>query len=171
MLIMHGECLKRLNRRDDYVRLLLGLLAKAVSRKSSPHFKYLAISSDDFDVEAHEIAGHSILAELLAFSAQLPYEVSVKMSTYFTNITVDPHIRHYSDKEGFQLKFKLRHVLEDSLSFDRATVLLTSGADGITRDLTLTNDVPFLVKKGTTTVTVNTSVSIIQSDICLFSFY
>ena len=170
MLMMHGECLKKLNRRDDYVRLLLGLLAKAVSRKSSPHFKHLSISSDDFDFESHQIDGQSIIDELLAFSEQLPYEVPVKMSTYFTNITVDPHIRHYSNKDGFQLKFKLRNLLEDSFPIDKATVVLSSGSHGTARELTLTNEETFQLRKGSTTVTVDTTVSIHIVPTCTRSF-
>jgi hypothetical protein len=170
MLLMQGECFKMLNRRDDYVRLLLGLLAKAVARKSSPHFKNLAMSSDDFDLESHQIDGQSILDELLTFSTQLPYEVAVKMSTYFTNITVDPHIRHFHNKEGFQIRLKFNHILEDPLRIDQVKLLLSTNSDGFRTNISLTSEGPVRITKGTSTVTLFTHVRTSHLSACSRSY-
>jgi trafficking protein particle complex subunit 10 len=167
MLLMQGECLKTLNRRDDYVRLLLGLLAKTVARKISPSYKNLVMSSDDFDLESHQIDGQSILAELLTFSTQLPYEVTVKMSTYFTNITVDPYIRHFSNDDGFQIRLRFRHILEDPMRIDQVKLLLSSKSEGFTKQIFLTSEGPVRITKGAATVTVQTNVSTLHHSVRL----
>ena len=86
---MHAKCLKVLNRKDDYIRLLLGLLAKSVQQNALRR-RSLNLSLVSEEIEQYTIDGRSILPELLCFSAQLPYDITVDLSTYFQDVAVDP---------------------------------------------------------------------------------
>jgi hypothetical protein len=148
VLMMHAQCLKLLNRRDDYVRMLLGILAKAVSEKLSFKHKNSGLRRDNFDVETQTIEGRSLLTELLSCSAQLPYEVSVEMGSYFQSIRVVPYIQHYENQEGFQLAVKIRSPFHDDLDVDHTAVVLESINEVPARTIQLTNNSPDTISKG-----------------------
>jgi hypothetical protein len=156
MLLVHAECLRMLNRKDDFVRMLLGLLAKAVSTKTSSTAASRAM--ENVDIEGYEIQGERLLKALTDVAGQLPYEITVQMSTYFQSITLEPYIRHHAGKEGFQLRVKFRSIFEDTLRLDRATVVLTSSDNSI-GELVLESEGPITVSKGTVTLTVASPVS------------
>jgi trafficking protein particle complex subunit 10 len=157
MLLMHAKCLKVLNRKDDYIRMLLGLLAKSVkqNKSSAHHDPNLSLVFED--IEQYTIDGRGILPELLAFSSQLPYEVTVDMATYFQDIAVDPYIRHYNDRDGFFLRLRFKSSFIDELKIDRATVVLLSVDDGPSGEIVLESDGPELVS-GLSTIKVHSYV-------------
>jgi trafficking protein particle complex subunit 10 len=159
MLLMHAKCLKLLNRRDDYVRMLLGIISKAISEKLSMRSWASPLSIERIDIESQTIDGRSLIAELLACSSDLPYEVPVEMGIYFQNITVEPYIRHFEDKEGFQLSLKFRSPFRDQFTIDEATVHLEQQNETGSRKVSLKSDGPILVSKGTSTVMVGCGVS------------
>lgn len=159
ILMMHAQCLKLLNRRDDYVRMLLGILAKAVSAKISSRDKKSESRTENFEIETETMDGRSLLNELLSCSAQLPYEVSVEMSSYFQNIRVEPYIQHYEDREGFQLAVKIRSPFHDDLKVDRAAVVLESINELPARTIQLTNNDSNSISKGVFSTWVGCNVT------------
>jgi hypothetical protein len=144
MLLMHAKCLKVLNRKDDYIRLLLGLLAKAVQQNSLRR-RSLNLSLVSEDIEQYTIDGRAVLPELLGFSAQLPYDVTVDLSTYFQDVAVDPYVRHYQDRDGFFLKLKFKSSFATALQIDCATVTLHSVDNGPSGEIVLESNGPELV--------------------------
>jgi hypothetical protein len=156
MLLMHAKCLKVLNRKDDYIRMLLGLLAKSVTQSSLKH-RNLNLSLVSEGIEEYEIDGRSILPELLAFSAQLPYDITVDMATYFQDVAVDPYVRHYQDKDGFFLKLKFKSSFSTALQIDRAVVKLLSVDNGPSGEIVLESNGPELVS-GSSTIRVHSHV-------------
>lgn len=118
MLMMHARCLRKLNRKDEYVRTLLDLLAKSAASKMS-----LAARTDAKDISDiprdwfndDKVSTFGIFNELLEFSLQLPYDVTVPMSKYFGDILVEPYLHHDNERDGFQLRLQLRHILEDEI--------------------------------------------------------
>jgi hypothetical protein len=157
MLMVHAECLKMLNRKDDYARMLLGLLDKAVASKSSPGLKSQALGY--VDIESFQIRGQSILKELSTTATGLPYEITVPFSTYFQTMTIDPYIKHYPEKEGFQLRLKFRSVLEEPIMIDSAKLVLTTSSDSGPSQIILESNEAVEVGKGTTTIVLGTHVS------------
>jgi hypothetical protein len=155
---MHAKCLKVLNRKDDYIRMLLGLLAKSVVQNSLRH-RNLSLSLVSDDIEQYTIDGRSILPELLAFSAQLPYDITADMATYFRDTAVDPYVRHYQDKEGFFLKLKFKSIFATPLQIDRASVTLLSVDNGPSGEIELESSGPELVS-GSSMIKVHSHVSL-----------
>lgn len=151
MLKMYAQCLKKLNRKDEYVRKLLDLLAKsAASRKSirssSKRTSSLDISKDWLDDEKVDTSG--VFSELVDFSSQLPYDITVPMSHYFDDISVEPYVRHFEDKDGFQLRLQFRHLLEDEIELNRAKVHLISATSAQAKEIWLESLETTHLKKG-----------------------
>jgi hypothetical protein len=155
MLLMHAKCLKVLNRKDDYVRMLLGLLAKAISKKLTGK---LSTILDDYDIEGSAIDGKPLLPELLGYSAQLPYEVPVELAAYFTGLNIEPYITHLDDGAGFEMRAKFRCQFDRQIKIDKAKLVLAS-PDGSTQDIQLESDAVFETKPGTNSITMSCSVT------------
>jgi hypothetical protein len=98
------------------------------------------------------------LKQLSTTAAQLPYEITVSMSTYFQNVTVEPYIKHHTDKEGFQLRLKFRSVFEEPIRIDSAKVVLTATSETGASQLILSSVEPVEVSKGTSIIVLSTHV-------------
>jgi len=145
MLKMHARCLKKLNRKDEYVRTLLDVLAKSAASRMA--FRTSSTRADSVDVAQlaqdwlndDKVNTTGIFHELVNYSQQLPYDVTVKMPQYFGDVSVEPYIRHYDDKDGFQLRLQFRHLHEDEIEIRAAKVRLVSTAQTPGKELWLEN--------------------------------
>jgi trafficking protein particle complex subunit 10 len=154
MLKMYAKCLKKVQRKDDYVATLLDILARSAAKQRAsamrlpsgqgmPVVRALEITTwlDDDEIET---SGY--LAELLASLSTK--SVTVPMAEFFGDILVEPYIRHYDDKDGFQLRVQFRHLLEDPLPVDRVRVHLLSASANSGRDMWLDSTTQFDSKQG-----------------------
>lgn len=164
MLRLHAECLKKLNRKDEYVRTLLELLHKSAANKKREHTAngksrtdLSAVSKNWLDDEKLDTTG--IMSELIEYSEQLPYDRTVPMQHYFEDISVDPSLRHYDDKDGFQLRLQFRHVLEDEVELDQANVRLVSATSGQGKEIWLESAGPINVTRGICRIWLGCNVS------------
>jgi len=154
MLRIHARCLKKLNRKDEYVRTLLELLAKsAASRMAfkavSKHNSANAGSDTPRDwLNDDKVDTAGVLHELIDYSQQLPYDVTVQMSRYFGDISVEPYVRHYDDQDGFQLRLQFRHLLEDPIEISVAKVRLVNATSTLTKEIWLESSEPMQLKRG-----------------------
>jgi len=169
MLRMHAECLKKLNRKDEYVRVLLQLLAKSASKEKARLVPKVRLPSStgrskELPVDDHRwldddfIDTHTLLAELVESSDGLPYDVQTSMTDFFANVVVEPHIRHFADKDGFQMRLRFRHLLEDDLPIEEASIRLVSTAPGHNREVWVGSEEPLVVKRGFQTLWLSSSV-------------
>lgn len=153
MLKMYARCLKKLNRKDEYVRTLLDLLAKsAASRMSSRSSKRMS-SSEGPDTAKYwlnddKVDSTGVFEELINYSQQLPYDVTVQMPKYFDDISVETYVRHYDDKDGFQLRLQFRHLLEDEIEIKTAKIRLVNAGAAQGKDIWLEELKPTRLKKG-----------------------
>lgn len=166
---VHAECLKKLNRRDDYVQMLLNLLARSVSREKSylelrQRKRPLANSSGPW-LDEDLMDSKSSLDELVSYSESLPYERYVAMERYFSDITVEPYVRHFEDRDGFSLQIKLRHLLHESLTVDKTVLRLKMAGEGTTREISLENGDAVELKTGMN------SISIYANVCCISDYY
>lgn len=165
MLKMHAQCLRKLNRKDEYVRTLLDLLAKSAASRMS--FKTTSRRADANDISDmprdwlndDKVDTVGIFNELIAFSQQLPYDVTVQMPKYFGDIMVEPYVRHYDDKDGFQLRLQFRHILEDEIEIKSAKVRLVSADSSQIKDVWLESSNPLKLQKGLTKTWLGCNVS------------
>ncbi|KAF2432160.1 hypothetical protein EJ08DRAFT_136502 [Tothia fuscella] len=161
LLKIHAQCLKKLNRKDDYARMLLSMLGKtAAQQKSHLHLKLRSrFTAQDPWQDYDRVETMGMLPELVSYSDQLPYDVCVPMGKYFTEITVEPHIRHFEDKDGFSLQLKLRHLLDDDLEVNSTRIRLTSTVIGLSRELWLENQDHITLRTGLNSIRVAANIT------------
>jgi hypothetical protein len=166
MLKMHARCLKKLNRKDEYVRTVLDLLAKsAASRMAFKTSSKRASANDIFDMPRDwlnddKVDTTDVFHELIAYSQQLPYDVTVQMPKYFGDISVEPYVRHYDDKDGFQLRLQFRHLLEDEIEIRAAKIRLVSATSNQAKDIWLEQTGEIRLKKGLNRMWIGCNVSL-----------
>ncbi|KAK8226906.1 TMEM1 family protein-like protein [Phyllosticta capitalensis] len=162
MLKMYAECLHKLNRKDEYARVLLDLLAKSVgNRKSCRSLKLhkAGPSGGTPWLDDDQLDTTGILKQLIDFSVDMPYDVQAPMERYFADIVVEPYIHHYDDQDGFQLKLSFRHLLEDDVVVDKAKVRLSPMEQGESRDIWLETKEKLEISQGTATAWLHTNVN------------
>lgn len=165
MLKMYARCLKKLNRKDEYIRTLLDLLARSSASRislssSSKRAGNNGVSSMPHDWLNDDIVDTTgVLDEVVSYSQQLPYDVSVQMGDYFTDIVVEPYLRHYEDRDGIQLRLQFRHILEDEIEIRAAKVRLVSANSTIAKDIWLETSEATTIKKGLLRMWVGCNVS------------
>lgn len=154
MLKMHARCLRKLNRKDEYLRTLLDLLAKSASSRMA--FKATSKrASDDaqsgqplYWLNDDKVETTDVFYELVEYSQQLTYDITVAMPKYFGDITAEPYVRHYDDQDGFQLRLQFRHLLEDEIEIRAAKIRLVNTRNPQAKDIWLETPGPMQLKKG-----------------------
>lgn len=157
MLRNYAKCLKELHRKDEYMRVMLSLLGKSTQRARNIHTMRVGKSAAWLDEEVIDVSG--ILEELVVFSDELPYNFTATMKDFFADIQVDPEILHYPDKDGFSLRLRFRHLLDESIALDRLRLRLVLAGDP-TREIWLESEGKLDVKQGTMKLSVNSNVRI-----------
>lgn len=164
LLKRQAQCLKALHRRDDYIHIILRLLEKSVDRhRSSSRLKLDRSSADALTSDALHRLTHvtdsELLNELLQYSEEMPYEVVVSMTTIFDNISVDPYIYHFSDRDGFQMRINFNHLLDEPVEIKSAKLRLKS-VDGDTKQEILLTSENLKIHRGSCCIKVSTNVRI-----------
>lgn len=164
LLKRHAQCLKTLHRRDDYIHIILRLLEKSVDRhRSSSRLNLDPSSAEILTSDVSHGFPHAtdseLLNELLQYSEEMPYEVVVSMATFFDNISVDPHIHHYSDKDGFQMRINFSHLLDETIEFQSAKLRLKSVDSDSNQEILLTGE-NLKISRGSCCIKVSTNVRV-----------
>lgn len=167
MLRMYAHCLKKLNRKDEYVRTLLDLLAKSAASRMSIRTSSKRASTKDISDMPHDwlnddkVDTNGVFKEIVDFSQQLPYDITIQMGKYFGDISVEPYVRHYDDKDGFQLRLQFRHILEDEIEIRAAKVRLVSARSVQGKEIWLENLGLVQLKKGLHRIWLGCNVSFV----------
>jgi hypothetical protein len=166
MLKVYAHCLKKLNRKDEFVRTLLDVLAKSAASKRSIRTHKTGenvtgasqIPNDWLNDDQVNTAG--IFSEIVDYSQQLPYDVNVQMAKYFNDIVVEPYVRHFDGKDGFQLRIQFRHLLEDEVEFDKAKIRLIDANSAQSKDIWLESTEAGRITKGVCRVWLSSNVCV-----------
>jgi len=139
ILDMYAQCLKKLDRWDDFVKIGLKVLAKTVQlRHQSLGLKSKMSFSSTAAMHSNDVVnGVRYLGDILSASRKVDVPVSAPIVDYLGQIQVDPHIRHLDDKDGFELSLSLRNMMPSELHIQQFQVRLVSVGEGQTRDIWL----------------------------------
>jgi len=165
MLKMHARCLRKLNRKDEFVRTLLDLLAKSASSRMSFKTSTKQANADQSSdgprdwLNDDKVDTTDIFFEVIEYSQQLPYDVTVQMPKYFGDISVEPYVRHYDDRDGFQLRLQFRHLLEDEIEIRAARVRIVNTTSTQAKDIWLETSGPTQLRKGLNRIWVGCKVN------------
>lgn len=163
MLQMHAQCLKRLEKTEEYVHMALKILAKWVGRRKTLSFRdsrpvVTVAVLGGVDHTLGNVGSKGYLEDLLLSSKALKQQISVPMSEYFGSVSVDPYIRHYVDRDGFQLQLRLQYLLPESMQAQKVRVRLVCYREGQQRDIWLTAEEAQPMEGGTVKVMVGSKV-------------
>lgn len=156
MLKMYAKCLKKVQRKDDYATTLLDILARSAAKQRASATRFplgqrgpvgRSMGIDTW-LDDDKIGTSGYLTELLLSLEESARSISVPMTDFFGDILVEPYIRHYDDKDGFQLRVQFRHLLEDPLPVETVKVHLLSASANAGRDIWLENVTPFELRQG-----------------------
>ena len=93
-------------------------------------------------------------------SKSIAKEVNVPLSSFFGDLVVDPEIKHYEDKDGFQMNIKLRCLLDKDIVADSIKVRLVGVAGTLSSEVWLENTGDVVVKSKTTRLSIDSLVSV-----------
>ena len=163
MLQMHAQCLKKLEKTEEYIYMALKILAKWVETRKEISFRDARreFRRTTFDQTAHglgDLDTKHYLEDLLLSSKDLKQQISVSMDDYFGPISVDPYIRHYADKDGFQLLLRLQYLLSEAMHAQQVRLRIVSCGEGQKRDIWLAADEAQVMEAGTVKVMVGSNV-------------
>ncbi|KAL4934627.1 putative TMEM1 family protein [Aspergillus undulatus] len=127
MLEMYARCLKELNRNEEYVRMVVRLLAKYAAHTQS-QLSAREKTLDASSVFAEETLVSEYVEELFRVSAALQKDVSAPLTDFFGDLNVKPGILHYKEKDGFQLQLYLRFLLGRQVDVDSIKIRLVSAS-------------------------------------------
>lgn len=147
MLDMYAQCLKQLSRADDYIRIGLKVVAKlACGNATASRYRW---RQDTMSFG---------LTELILASRQVDQAISVPMDSYFCGIVIDPYPRPHADHDGFQMKIHVHSLMQEVLEAQQIQISLISVEDDHRSELSLTTNIIYSLKPGTTIVFVETNV-------------
>ena len=158
ILTFYARCLKELGRKDDYVRVMLKILGKSAAEAIGPNQAEETMAGSGQECSDPGTLSNSprpgligtteFATDLLSYSANLQREISVPMSMFMRNIKVSPYIRHYDDKDGFQLQLSFRCMLGDRIPIQGAKVKISSTGEGPLREIWLESDEALRLRPG-----------------------
>ncbi|TKX26141.1 putative trafficking protein particle complex subunit 10 [Elsinoe australis] len=115
MLQVYLQCLKILNRKDEYVRMTISLLRKASQR--GPTTKGLSDRPSD---------NTTSLRELVEFSKEGSATFKASFDDLFSNLHVISEIKQFDDRDGFSLDLTFTSKLEEEINIEAIKLKLGS---------------------------------------------
>lgn len=162
MLELYSRCLKELKRNEDYVRMMLKLLAKfATYSQSKLSMRQKSLSTPTSIVQQEQLSGY--VAGLFEGAKDLQKDVTASLMDFFADLQVDPAIRLYDDKDGFQIQVSLRFLLGPQIDIDSVKVRLVSASSSQTAEHWIEGSTNFTIKSSTTKILIDSSVRTVNS--------
>ncbi|KAI9923776.1 hypothetical protein MW887_008258, partial [Aspergillus wentii] len=127
MLEMYARCLKELKRSEEYVRMVLRLLAKfAAYSQANLSGRQKTLDASSVFTEKSPVSQY--VDELFEASGALQKEISAPLADFFGDLRVNPAIRHYEDKDGFQIQLSLRFLLGEKIDVESIKARLVNAS-------------------------------------------
>lgn len=169
VLQMHMECLKMLNRRDDCLRVGLGLLAKSADARKTPaghtpagdwRGQMQELQAAKSWLKDSKLDSEALLKDMAEYSHQLTYDMVTPLNRYFADFEGDRRIEQLQDQDGFQIGITIRQLVADEkITVDFMEARLISAEDGQSREITLRSTEPVQVNFSKTRVCLKGNVS------------
>ncbi|RYO89831.1 hypothetical protein DL762_003015 [Monosporascus cannonballus] len=137
MLVMYSRCLKRLQRKDEYVKVMLKLLSKAAlaeKERMSFHSSLRIGLKPDVDYpDSDAIKG--FVSELIAETKAQQNEMRVPMSSFFSGFEVDGPPEYHDGRDSASLNFKLSSFLFDDFEIEKSRVRISNAGSGSQKEI------------------------------------
>lgn len=141
MLDIHAQCLQKLNKLDDYVRIALKLLAKVVQMKRQALSDKTARKPHSTTRQDHLTRNtDKYLKDLLRISKKLEQPVTALLTDFFSEISIRPYLEHFESKDGFRVAIDIGNVMLDGIYIQRLQLRLLSADEGLGREVWLSSE-------------------------------
>ncbi|KAJ3558880.1 hypothetical protein NPX13_g9626 [Xylaria arbuscula] len=159
MLIMYSRCLKQLQRKEEYVKVLLKLLSKAATAEKDRRRVKPSLSDETQDyLESDEIKG--LLGDLLQETGTIANEMRIPLSNFFSSIEVDGGPRYDEGRDSLTLRLKLDSLLVEDLTIDTASLRIINASSKPIREIWLKQDGPITIRPGTSRIDLKSNTLI-----------
>ena len=152
---MYSHCLKKLDRPNDFVRISLKALSTLV-RVSDGKVYSASEGGQPFDELFYD--RQETLQAIVEASSRDSQLVKVALQDFFTRLHIDPHVRHFPDKDGFSLDVQFHSKLAADLEGSHLLVVLAPPSDSQSREIFLESDKAVQLKSGAQSITVHAKV-------------
>ncbi|KAJ5480319.1 hypothetical protein N7530_005828 [Penicillium desertorum] len=159
MLELHARCLKELRRNEDYVRMMIRLLSKfATYAQAQLSVRQKSTAGSVPSTEQEMLEGH--VRDLFEASGALQKDVTASLTDFFADLRVDPAIRLYDNKDGFQIQLSLRFLLGQQIEIDNLKVRLVSANSSQNSEHWIESSAKFVVKSSSTQILIDCSTTL-----------
>jgi len=160
MLDAYAQSLKHLKSEDEYVRIILKILAKLIRDHAvverQPPDSSTRLLNFHYDLN---VTGN-YLSSILATSESFNVEQSAPLNDYFDSIQLAKHIYHSSDHDGFGLYLSLRSLLPEEFPAQSVRIKIVSTGSGQRSELWLNADDTQLIRPGRTRIALVSKVQL-----------
>ena len=158
MLEMYARCLKELKRSEEYVRVMLRLLAKyAAYTQSGLSVRQKTLDASNMFTETALV--NRYVDDLFDTVGSLQKEVCASLLDFFGDLDVDPAILHYDDKDGFQVQLWLRFLLGKKVDVDSVKIRLVYAGKSHSSEHWIEASTKVAVKSSPTRILIDSAVS------------
>ncbi|CAJ2500833.1 Uu.00g036860.m01.CDS01 [Anthostomella pinea] len=150
MLVMYSKCLKQLERKDEYVKVLLKLLSKAAAAErdrqlAKSSFRIGKKQQADYP-EGEAIKG--FLHDLLVEAKALPNAVRMPLSNFFSSVEVDGPPEYHLGRDSVSINLKVSSLLVDDLKLESAKLRIVNTTARLQREIWLEQEGPITIRTG-----------------------
>ena len=136
-LDLYVQCLRRLERNTDYVRIGLKTLAKRIQANAALQQQSPSKSMKLTNIRQASASAASSLTSILNTSKLLKEQISLSMDGYFDRIDMGMYVRHSNDDDAFEFPLVLRSLLPESFLAESMRVQILSVEEGQRSELWL----------------------------------
>ncbi|RHZ64306.1 putative TMEM1 family protein [Aspergillus thermomutatus] len=159
MLEMYARCLEELKRSEEYVRMMLRLLAKfAVHTHSGLTAREKTLDASSIFTEQSSVSHY--VEKLFDASGMLQKEVSAPFTDFFADLDVKPIIIHYGEKDGFRMQLSLRFLLGKQIEIDSMKVRLVSASGPHSNEHWIEAATKAIIKSSPTKILVDSTATL-----------
>ena len=152
MLDLYANCLKHIDRRQEFCRIGLQIIAKTTSRQ--PLFQ----KPTEIRLHHTPINVDHYLQEVVNISSSLEQPVSTPLHLHFEDVRLDPYIRHVDGQDGFQMSLQLRNIMSAAVEAQDIRVKVVSLEEEQRFDIWMTSQGPQLLQTGMSDVILQATV-------------
>ncbi|KAJ5091696.1 hypothetical protein NUU61_006566 [Penicillium alfredii] len=159
MLELHARCLKELQRNEDYVRIMLRLLSKfAAYTQAQLTDRQKALAASTSSSEQEMLSGY--VSSLFETSATLQKDIPASLTDFFADLYVDPAIRLYDGKDGFQIQLSLRFLLGQQIEIDSLKIRLVSANSSQSAEHWIEGSNKFVIQSSLSKILIDSSTTL-----------
>ena len=156
VLQVYADCLRRLNRRDEYIRTTLCLLRKYATMGMDLPSDTGRQKDDHATPKLEQVAAS--FSELVDFSLQAQRPYRAPLGELFVNLEFDRHIQHLEDEDGFGVNVGFSSLLNEEVVVERTKLRLVNARDP-SQEILLESSKPLRVSACTLRALVATHTS------------